>query len=351
MKNHLSSSLHQFIHKYQLVGQKILIAVSTGVDSMVLLDLILKLKNKLKITLGVVHVNHGWRNQSDSEYNFLEKFCKENNISFFGKNLELSKSVKDAENVARKARYEFFQGIYENFEASGLFLAHHEGDLEETIVKRIYEGAFISHLGGMQESHEFLKMRVFRPLLNSSKLELIKYAQTYRVPYFEDETNHDPKFLRARLRLNYFPILETVFGKNKGSNLARLAKQSQLMNDFFDQRYEQGVRCFELKNSNKALVLKGGCHFFETLNFITIFFKRNGLSLSQAMIMAICQAIQSSLEPKEFRLKNIEIITSKGFLAMIDQNHSEDWLFLEKNDPLVAILPSWFYKKVAILKK
>lgn len=350
MKNHLSANIYQFIDKYQLEGQKILIAVSTGLDSMVLLALILKLKQRFQLTLAVVHLHHGWRAQSDSEYEFLETWCQNQHIAFFGKKLHLSPDLKDAENEARKARYTFFQEVYANFKASGLFLAHHAGDLEETVIKRIFEGAFIGHLGGMLEKSHFLGMAIFRPLLKVKKGALRTYAQDNKIVYFEDETNHDPKFLRARLRADYFPMVEAVFGKNSGTNLVRLAEQASLMKDFFEKRYEQEVYTSDPKAKNQVFYLKNTCHVFEIMNFVIVFFKKRNITLPHAIITAITKAIEQSKAPKKFILKNFEIYASKGFMVLFDESQCEEWLFLDDDKLLVEKLPNWFYKKILALK-
>lgn len=350
MKNHLSAHIYQFIDKYQLEGQKIVIAVSTGLDSMVLLDLILKLKQRFQLTVAVAHVHHGWRAQSDTEYEFLETFCQNQDLIFFGKKLDLSSHAQDAENIARKARYAFFQEVYTNFNAVGLFLAHHAGDLEETVVKRIFEGSFIAHLGAMGEKGHFLDMITFRPLLEEKKESLKLYAQTHGLCFFEDETNHDPKFLRARLRKDYFPMLKTVFGKNSGSNLLKLAEQSALMKDFFEKRYEKEVYTAPFQGSNQVFYLQNKSHLFEIMNFIMVFFKKKNITLPYSMIKAVSESIERSIHPKKFILKNFEIYASKGFMVLFDQNSRNEESLKDEDELCIKKLPDWFYKKILALK-
>jgi tRNA(Ile)-lysidine synthetase-like protein len=351
MKNHLSSNLYQFFLKHHLEKQKILVAVSSGVDSMVLLDLILKLKDRLSVTLAVVHVHHGWRHQSDIEYEFLVNFCNTHKIEFFGQKLGLSKDLKDAENQARSARYEFFEKAYRTFEAKGLFVAHHRDDLEETVIKRIFEGAFISNLGAMSFLTQLRGMNIYRPLLDASKELLLSYAETFQVPYFEDETNADAKFLRARLRLQYFPIVESIFGKNKGQNLAKLSQQSELMQDFFEKRFEEEVFVSSKQASNQIFYLKKTHHLFEIINFVWLFFKKRDLSIPYPMIKRISETLRNSQMPKYFFVKNWEIAVSKGFMVLLSKNHPNDLLDIHLSKAFVEKFPAWFYKKVPALKK
>lgn len=351
MKNHLSTNLFHFINKYHLAEGKILIAVSAGIDSMTLLDLFLTLPKSLKLKIFVVHVHHGWREESDQEFDFLEKFCMTSNVPFYGKRLHLSKNLKDAENVARNARYEFFKQIYDETGASGLFLGHHLDDLEETVIKRIYEGALISHLGAIKEESHFLNMRVYRPLLGFKKSDLVSYAHGRKIQYFEDATNIDPKYLRSRLRLEYFPMLENIFGKSKGSNLAKLAKQSNLMNDFFKKRFLEVVITTDCQSDNQVFSLKEKLHYFEIFHLVSVFFKKKELSVSYAMLNLIAEAIESASMPKQFNLKNYTIFASLGFMLLIHKDKPLDGKFVNDAKTLIAKLPAWFYKKVPAIKK
>lgn len=351
MKNHLSTNLFHFINKYHLAEGKILIAVSAGIDSMTLLDLFLTLPKSLKLKIMVVHVHHGWREDSDQEFEFIEKFCITAKLPFYGKKLYLSKNVKDAENVARNARYQFFKQIYDETGANGIFLGHHQDDLEETVIKRIYEGALISHLGAIKEESQFLKMDVYRPLLGFKKTDLINYAKLNKIQYFEDVTNVDRKYLRSRLRLEYFPMLETIFGKNQGSNLAKLAKQSDMMSDFFKKRFNQVVITTDFQSDNQIFYLKEQLHYFEILHLVSTFFKKKELCVSYAMLNSIAEAIESASGPKQFNLKDYAIFVSRGLMLMNHKDKPLDEMFLNGVKTLIAKLPAWFYKKVPTIKK
>lgn len=350
MKNYLSTNLFHFINKYHLAEGKILIAVSAGIDSMTLLDLFLTLPKSLNLKIMVVHVHHGWREESDQEFEFLEKFCISAKLPFYGKKLHLSKNDTDAENKARKARYEFFKQIYDETGASGLFLGHQLDDLEETVIKRIYEGALISNLGAIKEKSHLLKMNVYRPLLGFKKSDLINYAQVNKIQYFEDATNVDPKYLRSRLRLEYFPMLENIFGKNKGLNLAKLAKQSDLMSDFFKKRFHEAVITTDYESDVQVFSFKEQLHYFEIFHLVSTFFKKREISLPYAMLNSIAEAIESSSKPKQFNIKNYAIFVSRGFLLLISKDKRLDQEFVDGAKTLIAKLPAWFYKKVPDIK-
>lgn len=355
MKNNLSSKLTQFIHKYKLISQKMVVAVSGGVDSMVLLDLLCKLAHPLKLKLVVAHVHHGWRPQSDLEYDYIEKFCLNHAIEFYGTRLNLSKTMANAENCAREQRYTFFKQVYDDTDSCALLLAHHKGDLEETVIKRIYEGAFFMNLAAMAQNSQRLGMNIFRPLLDETKQELIDYAGHQSIKFFNDETNCDTRFLRARLRTQYFPKIQEIFGKHRGDNLIELARQAEMMKDFFEFQYARNVLISHPGALNRVFFLKNTDHIFETMQLVMLFFKKQGLTLPKVMIQSIAEVIQNSIHPKRFNVKSVEITASKGFMllesrGLSKQTLSPEWIILENQEGCLAKLPAWFYKKFPALR-
>lgn len=356
MKNHLNSYILSFITKNKLIDQKILIGVSCGLDSMVLLDLLLKHREKQRLEIVVAHVHHGWRKESDQEYEFLKNFCINQKIEFYAEHLNLSKDLKDAENQSRNARYEFFEKTYHRIKASILILGHHKQDLEETVIKRIHEGAHLQNLGSMTQIGLFKAMKLGRPLLDFNKNDLSAYAQVFNLTYFEDHTNYDPKFLRTRLRQDYFPVLTKVFGKNVGSSLSDLSKESVSMRDYFEKRFEHEAFISHPEARNQLFHLKGNYHLFEIQNLIIVFLKTRGLVLSKSILQSITQAFQGDPHPKNFYVKGWHLIASKGFLALFSviSDHGEtkpDWIFLEKSTSSIEKLPTWFYKRVPTIKE
>jgi tRNA(Ile)-lysidine synthase len=362
MKNTLQLKLYQFIKNHGLEKKRILIAVSAGLDSMALLNLFLGLKERLMLDLHVVHVHHGWRKESDEEFQFLEDYSGKNGIGFSGTRLNLNPDSSDCENKAREARYAFFRQVYETLNADGLFLAHHKQDLEETLVKRIYEGAHLINLACMQKTSMLGSMQLFRPLLEINKKSLIKYIEEAKIPYFEDHTNTDPKFLRTRLRQDFFPSLEKIFGKKKGESLTFLSQEAQLLQSYFEKRFDNEVLVTHPSSKNQAIFFQKELELFEIYHLLLIFFKRQNLTVSRDILKSLTESIQDSTSPKKFILKTFSLMASKNFCVLIceektdllEQNASNLdgalWIYEDRAGMELEKLPNWFYNKVPTLR-
>lgn len=184
--------------KFNLADQPLLVAVSTGVDSMVLLDLLMKLPPKMQPQITVAYVDHQLREQSKVETKFIKKFCQQNNLP-----LEVAVWSKEqhpqngTEEAARKFRYQFFLSVMKKRKIKVLATAHHADDLAETVIMKLVRGGELSQLVGIESRRSFEgDYQIIRPLLRYSKKQLYEYADQKELTYFEDETNYQDDALR-----------------------------------------------------------------------------------------------------------------------------------------------------------
>lgn len=190
--------------KEELSSEKVVVACSTGVDSMTLLNLVIKVCESPKII--VAHVNHQKRKQSDIEEQYIKKFCDERNIKCYVRRLEQIESG-NFQSIAREKRYQFFEEILNQEKAKYLLLAHHADDNLETIIMRLIKSSSLKGYAGMEEksiNHNFI---IYRPFLNIPKSEIIKYANNNNIKYFEDSSNQTLDYTRNRIRHLITPIL------------------------------------------------------------------------------------------------------------------------------------------------
>lgn len=173
------------------------VAVSGGVDSMVLLDL---LRRRPKLKLVVAHVDHGLRDDSELDTRLVAQYCASHNIRLVYKRLNLASK---SELSARQARYNFLQQCRKEFKAIAILTAHHRDDLIETAILNIMRGTGWRGLAPFT-----LATDVVRPLLSYTKTELIAYARKNLVPWREDLTNTDEDYLRNRIRHSLIPMLD-----------------------------------------------------------------------------------------------------------------------------------------------
>jgi len=351
MKNSVSFTLYQFLENHNLLDKILVVAVSGGVDSMVLLDAFLSLACVNSIQLHVAHVHHGWRPDSDREFAHIQTLCEQKGIGFHGIHFNMSQVASDRENQARKLRRDFFEKIVLNTGAKGCFLAHHQGDLEETVLKRVLEGAHLSHLKGLEPVSKLGDTYLFRPFLKLPKEQLYAYARHSGVRFFEDETNLDPAYLRSRMRVKILPDLEREFGKNIGRSLVALSQESASMASYFEARYHKEVRFFSVGDKKKLFLFPTSGHFFEIQGLLLEALKQISTVFSRQIIRDVTRALIEKTEPSEFRAAGWEMAASKGFLFLscLDKGFGPSEI-LEKYPFLEELLPPWVQKKISCVK-
>ncbi|MFQ7254651.1 MAG: tRNA lysidine(34) synthetase TilS [Streptococcus sp.] len=198
--------------------KKILVAVSGGADSMSLLHFLYNHQKDLDIQLGIAHVNHKQRQESEHEEAYLRHWAEEHKVPFHYSAF----SGKFSENAARTFRYEFFKQVMKAYDYSALVTAHHTDDQAETIFMRLLRGSRLRHLTGISAIRPFGTGQIIRPFLHLTKAQL---PVTF---HFEDRSNTSLAYLRNRIRLSYLPTLSQENPKIK-EHLCLLAEEIGLM--------------------------------------------------------------------------------------------------------------------------
>ena len=213
---------------------KIAIALSGGVDSIVLFHLLVtEYKDSYK-ELVVFHINHGLREESYEEAEFVEKFVKDFDVKFYKEELNMSDLERDShtseEMLARELRYQAFNKMAKLEGVTKLLTAHHKNDQVENILMRLLIGRSIDHSLAICEEIEMAGLTIYRPLLNSLKAELEEYAKGKNLHYYVDATNFDTDYTRNNIRHNIVPLLNDI---NSGSfdNLINFANYYQNINN------------------------------------------------------------------------------------------------------------------------
>ena len=213
---------------------KIAIALSGGVDSIVLFHLLVtEYKDSYK-QLVVFHINHGLREESYEEAEFVEKFVKDFDVKFYKEELNMSDLERDShtseEMLARELRYQAFNKMAKLEGVTKLLTAHHKNDQVENILMRLLTGRSIDHSLAICEEIEMAGLTIYRPLLNSLKVELEEYAKEKNLHYYVDATNFDTDYTRNNIRHNIVPLLNDI---NSGSfdNLINFANYYQNINN------------------------------------------------------------------------------------------------------------------------
>lgn len=191
--------------------EPVVIAVSTGLDSMVLLTLIERLPVEWRPKITVAHINHQLRRQSAQEQLFLKRYCKAHQLTLKTTDWNVADHPNHGvEKAARDFRYMFLAQTMQETNAKVVMTAHHSDDQAETVLMKLIRGGDLSQLTGMASDRPFGQGRLIRPLLTISKGRLRQYATEQSLRWFEDETNQELTTLRNQLRNQMIPDLMGV---------------------------------------------------------------------------------------------------------------------------------------------
>lgn len=192
------------------VDDTVVLGVSGGVDSMLLLSFFRTYLPETNIV--VAHVHHGLREQSDEEYTFVQKEAVRLGAVFEGMKVDVEAEMKQTGDplqvAARTCRYKFYREVMEKHGTSQLYLGHHGDDLVETVLMRMSNGGSGPSLVGIPFSRPFATGTVMRPFLCLSKKEIYLYAHMHQVRWMEDYSNSSDKYRRNRFRHHVLPKLQ-----------------------------------------------------------------------------------------------------------------------------------------------
>ena len=197
-----------FLKEYDLQDKTIIVGFSGGYDSMCLLDILSKIKQDINfqdLNIIAAHFNHNWRGEEAlKEQEICRLFASSRGFDFFTKTAPVG--MKKSENEARIARYDFFEEALENYDADAVFTAHNKDDNAETILYRVIKGTGLVGLKGISTKRDFY----YRPLLKTSRAEIVDYCNKYNLTPNNDSSNIDTKYTRNYLRINIIPALEKI---------------------------------------------------------------------------------------------------------------------------------------------
>lgn len=217
------------------------VAVSAGVDSMVLLDICKNIRDVENVELIALHYNHKWRKESSLDYELLKKYCNKEKIKLIYE--ENTSGLINDEEVARDQRYTFFKKAAIKYKIDFIFTAHHKNDLVETILFRLARGTGPKGLMPIKEIFSLTeKTNVIRPLLDITKDQIYNYASVNKVPYLEDKTNDNLKYKRNLIRKKIVPLLEEI-NKNAQENILvcsdLIYSQNLVLDEYFKTLLER----------------------------------------------------------------------------------------------------------------
>lgn len=257
----MKNKVLETIKKYNLIehGDKLVLGVSGGPDSIAMLDILNEIrmdkKNDLNFQIVVAHINHMIREEADDDEKFVKNFCKKKSIEFYSKSIDVQKLANTnkigTEEAGRNARYEFFDEILVKTNSNKVAIAHNKNDKAETIIMNFMRGSGISGLKGMEEK----RGKYIRPLIECERIEIEKYCEEQRLNPRIDKTNFENEYTRNKIRNAVIPYIKQEFNPNIINTLNRLSELVKEEEEYIEKQVKKSYYNLMVEENEKEIVL------------------------------------------------------------------------------------------------
>lgn len=223
-------------NKMILDGEKIIVGVSGGPDSMCLLHILNSLKEKYHISIVAAHVNHCLRGaEADKDQQYVKDFCENNDIEFYFKKVDVDNIAKtqgiSCEMAGREVRYAFFNELMNQLGGNKIAIAHNANDQCETVLMRIMRGTGIEGLAGIKAIRDNIYIR---PLIDITRDEIESYCEENNLKPRIDKTNLETIYTRNKIRLELIPYIKKNFNEDIINSVNRLSENVTVDNEYID---------------------------------------------------------------------------------------------------------------------
>ncbi|MBQ2937829.1 MAG: tRNA lysidine(34) synthetase TilS [Clostridia bacterium] len=307
------------IKKYNLIenGDKIVLGVSGGPDSICMLNILNEIKNDKTIDLTyemvVAHVNHLIREEANEDENFVKDFCQKIGIQFYSKSIDVQKIANNnkigTEEAGRKVRYDFFDEILKETNSNKIAIAHNKNDKIETIIMNVLRGSGISGLKGIEP---IKNNKYIRPLIECERFEIEQYCMDNSIEARIDRTNFENIYTRNKIRNIIIPYIKQEFNPNIIQTMDRL---SDLVKE--EDEYLSNI----VKNKYKELIIEENKKEF--IMDLKKFNKEEKVIKSRLLLYTISRLLGTT--------KGIEKIHIDDIIKLCENNIGNKYLTPNKN--------------------
>lgn len=320
--------LEQMLHQPQ--QKTYLLAVSGGVDSMVLADLF----QVSGFDFHIAHINYHLRNEdSNLDQKVVSDFCEKHKIPFHL--YEVSKNDNQPENSiqnwARELRYRFFREIQQKENLDFLVTAHHLNDQLETFIINLSKASGIRGLSGIPQNEN----GIIRPLLGFSKNEIYDFAKENHIEFREDKSNQKTDYLRNKIRHHIVPELEKI-NPDFLTNFSKSINYINQAKDFINESVEDKIEILKINSSESQVVIDKEKFSQESELIRYEILKRFGFTDENEMQKVLTAQTGSSFFNSEFQLiiNRNELIFEK---KKEQRGKNKDEIFLQINENQIII--------------
>jgi len=296
------------------------ISLSGGVDSMVLMDILLK-RNKKIIA---IHINYNNREESKTEEEFLKEYCKSKNITFISYSFNFKRGSinrTEYEKKTKEIKFKLYESILIEYKINSILLAHHKDDIIENIFTNFCKGENFLNLSVIKYSNQIMNVHIIRPLINYYKNDIYNYAHFHEIPYFLDTT---PDWsVRGKIRNNIMPFMLNLFPGFK-NNLLNIANESEdwgkLIEAKFINKYVSNI-IFHANIVEMPLIIHNEDYSeyplcFWSAIFIKVFHEYNISAPSRKSLNLLLFNIQNKKETKILLKRGLNLILEKNSIII-----------------------------------
>lgn len=321
----MNNKVLKTVKKYNMLskGDRVLIGVSGGADSIALLEFFVSVKEKYDLDICVAHIEHGIRGEdSVNDAEFVENYCKKLGVNFYLKTIDAPNLAKKAkmgvEEYSRMARYDFFNTI----ECDKIATAHNLTDNIETLLFRLARGTGLKGACSIPA----VRGKIIRPFIEVSSGEIRKWCNDNNIPYRVDCTNSDSAYSRNLIRLEILPLFEKL-NANYQDNIENFISDVNEDYAFIDD-YVKSIYPKIVKNNEIDLPKLNELDLSVKKRILIMFFDENGYSLNRIHLQSV---IDITLKSGKSQIKeNIFAISAKGKIRIAKFND------LNKKDEFVT---------------
>lgn len=311
----MNNKVLKTVEKYNMLskGDRVLIGVSGGADSIALLEFFVSVKEKYDLDICVAHIEHGIRGEdSVNDAVFVENYCKKLGVNFYLKTIDAPNLAKKAkmgvEEYSRMARYDFFNTI----ECDKIATAHNLTDNIETLLFRLARGTGLKGACSIPA----VRGKIIRPFIEVSSGEIRKWCNDNNIPYRVDCTNSDSAYSRNLIRLEILPLFEKL-NANYQDNIENFISDVNEDYAFIDD-YVKSIYPKIVKNNEIDLPKLNELDLSIKKRILIMFFDENGYSLNRIHLQSV---IDITLKSCKTQIKeNIFAISAKGKIRIVKFN-------------------------------
>lgn len=245
----------EFIRRNRLLtpGDRILVALSGGADSVCLLVILHELKEVLGLSLKAVHVHHGLRGaEADRDSEYAKELSRSLGVPFSCIRVDAAAYAKahrmSVEEAGRHLRYEIFEKERKAFGADKIAVAHHADDQAETILYHLFRGTGLKGLGGIRPVRD----RIVRPLLPVSKEEILAYLKEKGISYCEDSTNSHTDYARNRIRGILLPKIREQINPRAAENIIHAGEMAAKADEYLEKQAENFLKDYGIRKTDET---------------------------------------------------------------------------------------------------